>query len=124
MKLRMLGNSVRLRVTRSEFERVVAGEQVIERVGFPGDIEFEYALVVAHVPAIEARFDGGRVEIVLPPALAEGWRDPERVGIYGSVGIGSGRQLDIAVEKDYRCVGPVDEDQSDMFPNPAAPESC
>ena len=73
MKLRILGNSIRLRLTRGEVDRVCAGEWVEEstrfapapasalvyRVGPGGDIE-----------QTSASFSDGVVSVVLP---ASGW---------------------------------------------------
>jgi len=118
MKLRILGNSLRLRVTRSEFERIAAGEEVTESVAFAPGSRLRYGVVAGGVPEVTATFADRELRVVLPEAAVERWRDPSEVAIRAMRPAGGGEMLTISVEKDYQCIGPVEEDQSDMFPNP------
>lgn len=119
MKLRILGNSLRFRVTRNEFDRIVAGEEVGERVVFSPQSHLEYVVLAEDVPELGLSFTEGCLRVALPRALVERWRSPDEVGIRRSLANRAGGTLEVAIEKDYQCIGLTEEDQSDMFPNPA-----
>lgn len=115
MKLRLRGATVRLRVTRSEVERLAAGEVVVEEVPFAG-AALRYALGVADVAEIDARFERGRVDVRLPRARAARWLDSDEVGLSATQGT-----LGILIEKDFACLKPrAGEDDGDAFPHPLA----
>jgi hypothetical protein len=122
MKLRILGNSLRLRLTRGEVERVCAGEWVEEatrfapepapalayRIGPGGDIE-----------SARARLEGSTVSVELPATFLETWSSSQVVGCEARQALGADASLRILVEKDYKCLTPRDdEDQGDAFANP------
>lgn len=121
MKLRLRGNTLRLRLTRSEVDRVGAGGCVEEVTAFgprPAD-RLTYA-VESSVGAdrVCARLVGARITVELPAALAAAWATTERVALSAEQPItGSGDPLTILVEKDFACLDRRDED-ADAFPHP------
>jgi hypothetical protein len=118
VKLRIRGNSIRLRLRQGEVRRLETEGLVEERTDFGGGNYLIYALVAADVPAVAATFDGGRVVVRLPRDVAARWASTDAVGIEGSQPAGAG-PLKILVEKDFECIdAPADEPQDDAFPNP------
>jgi hypothetical protein len=119
MKLRIKGDSLRLRVAPSEVARLMGTGQIEETIhfGLEEDARLRYALEVADVDAITVRHEGSRIAVVLPTAMARGWVEGVEVGLYGSVGVSDG-WLEIAVEKDWACLDKGDGENSDAFPNP------
>ena len=121
MKLRIKGNSLRLRLTRSEVQRL--GEQgvVEDRVQFAPDQALVYRLSRdAQATQLAASFADGVIEVRVPERLAREWWDTDLVTLSDSRPIGDG-ELRIVVEKDFACVTPREgEDESDNFPHPAA----
>ena len=113
MKLRIRGDSIRLRLTRTEVAAVAQGQLVQEFTGFPGGIRFAYSLEPrADAAGISASFSDGRIVVALPLAQALAWANGD------SVTLQSGG---ILIEKDFACLKPrahEQEDESDMFPNP------
>jgi len=108
MKLRMRGNSVRLRLTRSEVAQFAETGLVEEAVTFPSST-LNYALRCNPSQAVTANLVAGQLTVIVPPALARQWTDTEEIGISAH---SSG--LDILIEKDFQCAhGPAD---SDAFP--------
>ena len=119
MKLRIRGNSIRLRLTRSEVRRLADNGTVEEWTDFGGGRRFGYGLRADDVPAPAASFDDRTVLVRLPRDAARRWADGDQVGIEGTQPVGGGATLKILVEKDFVCIdGPADENQDDAFPNP------
>src|SRR5512143_3626047 len=104
MKLRLRGNTLRLRITRSEVDRLLAGEVVAEVLPLAPN-PLTYALGVADVPAIAASFEGARLEVLVPRALARDWLGSERVGVDAEQTSG-GTPLHLLLEKDFACLTP------------------
>ena len=119
MKLRIRGNSIRLRLTRGEVERIAHGETIEEIVDlFP--MPFAYSLVVREAVKIEAVFDGGSLAVTVPEHQAAEWAKGDAVGMESD-----GSEVRILIEKDWACVKPrADEDESDMFDHPEASAVC
>jgi len=119
MKLRMQGNSLRLRLTRSEVENLRDKGEVSETVKFRSGAAFIYRLQThSGGDAVRADLAYGVISISVPTTTAERFAVSEEVGIYGYDG-----ELRISVEKDFRCLTrPSEEQEADAYPNPA--EQC
>ncbi|MGA9060387.1 MAG: hypothetical protein WB341_01850 [Terracidiphilus sp.] len=123
MKLRMKGNSLRLRVSRSELDRLMAGAGLEETIRFGPDPEafLTYALESdADVSTATVRYGQQRIAVVLGKHRLQTWNEPSQVGIYTSVPIGSEGLLELIVEKDFACLHSSAEENHDIFPNPHA----
>ncbi len=119
MKLRIRGDSLRLRLSQAELVRLRETGEVCDRIGF-GDRSLDYAIVRTDIDAPRARFDGDRIEVALPNAIAQMWVQTEQVGIEAEQVLPTGK-LRLLIEKDFKCLAPrADEDDSDAFPNPDA----
>lgn len=121
MKLRLLDDSIRLRLSRSE---VVAADEtgVVEgRTCFPDGSVFTFALEAfedgSRASAVYAR---DRMVVKLPASEISAWaNDDAAVSLSGELELAHGGPLKLLVEKDFRCLSPRDdEDQSDLFTNP------
>jgi hypothetical protein len=114
MKLRIKGNSVRLRLLRSEVERFAAEGVIADETLFGGS-KFRYSLrSSAETDRIEATFVDGEISIILPREHALEWANGEAVGTEAEQG-----ELSILIEKDFVCVDrPDDPDRADAYPNP------
>ena len=122
MKLRIRGDSIRLRLTESEIAQLGDTGKVDEMVEFgsmqPG---LSYQLHATNVDTIHARFEDNCVRVSVPKDAAEGWMHSDQVGIEGSQPLGDGRFLRILIEKDFACLTErLNEDETDAFPNPFA----
>ncbi|MEM7218803.1 MAG: hypothetical protein AAF515_10590 [Pseudomonadota bacterium] len=115
MKLRVRGNSIRLRLTQSEVGRILAGETVAERCEFVG-ASLGYSLGAADA-APGARLEGSAIDVRLPQSQLSAWGDsPTQVGIEVSDG-----PLSVLIEKDFACLDPrPGAEDADTFPNPKA----
>lgn len=122
MKLRIKGDSLRLRLTRSEVEQLAATGNVEDRIGFGGDSALVYRIKRDPQGAqLKASFAQGAIEVSVPAEAARQWCDSEEVGLSNAQN-NEGAGLRILVEKDFACLKPrTDEDESDQFPHPQAP---
>jgi hypothetical protein len=120
MKLRLQGNSLRLRLRQGEVRRLVERGIVEERTEF-GESAFVYALSVTDAADISANIRQNRIEISVPRGVARQWASGEEVGIEASQPTPGGKALRILVEKDFECIdAPPGESQEDAYPNPRA----
>lgn len=119
MKLRIKGNSIRLRLLRSEVERFAREGRISDEIQF-GDHSLRYSLVAsAYTQTTHARMEEDEIAVVIPRDEAARWTSSDDVGIKANQPIGNGEQLAILVEKDFACVGrPDDPDREDAFANP------
>ena len=116
MKLRIRGDSIRLRLTRGEVEELVAHGAVAETTRLPVGPAFGYQLRAdALGRAVTATFEAGVLGVAVPRAAAEAWAASEEVAIRGEVPV-AGVALTILVEKDFPCLTVRQgEDDSDAF---------
>ncbi|HLJ46821.1 MAG TPA: hypothetical protein VKU01_12470 [Bryobacteraceae bacterium] len=112
MKLRISGDSIRLRLSRSEVARFVASGEVEDSVHFGGGGELTYRLqAAASAEQPRATFDNGHIAVIVPQTDAQKWATTDQVGIEGD---------GIVVEKDFQCMHGDKERDADAFPNPMA----
>ena len=118
MKLRLQGNSVRIRLTRSEVERLRDTGLVEESVDFGSGEALAYRLQSRMEPGpARAEFRQGAVTVSVSTEAAQGWAGSDEVGIYAQSGA-----LTISIEKDFRCLTrPLDEQERDAYPHPGRP---
>ena len=114
MKLRIKGNSVRVRLTKSEVEKICT-DSILEESTLFGNNVFRYELRKDNLEKnLSAKFESGKISILLPSPLIQDWNINETVGFNRTTDDG----LDILVEKDFKCLDETTEDQSDNFENP------
>ena len=122
MKLRILDNSIRLRLTQSEVQKVSTDGLVRGRVRFAGSNSFDYVLESS--PATvrpEAHISNNVLTVRIPKLDIRQWADSDKISIDSEQVLDDGERLRILVEKDFHCLAPrTGEDESDMFPHPEA----
>jgi hypothetical protein len=127
MKLRIRGNSIRIRVSQLELHEIAQRGRVRDTIHFGDGVGLSYALESdADARAPRASYAADRISVVLPEATMRRWADSNQVSIEGEQALDGGETLRILVEKDFACLQPrPGEDESDMFPNPdAATKTC
>ncbi len=128
MKLRIKGNSIRFRLTQSEVEELGKRGQIEDTIEFGSPINEKliYALVLSGKGAeIAAKYDSGKIAVIIPQKIAGEWIKSDRTGIGGEQILGEDKSLKILIEKDFACLSErAGEDESDNFPNPNAGKEC
>lgn len=120
MKLRIRGNSIRLRLMQGEVKDLLVSGELIEKVDLLTG-EFGYALKTGS--DYYAEFSNGFLMVTLPVSVAQSWEESEHLGIDHFFDLPNGKKLRLLIEKDLECLTVRDhEDESDAFPNPK--KSC
>jgi hypothetical protein len=120
MKLRIKGDSLRLRVGPSEVQRLIASGRIEETIQFAPRAHLTYALEHSETAsALSVIQNPDEVIVTVPTTVARAWANGDEVGIYGTVPNGSGF-LDLAVEKDFACLDSTHAGNRDTYPNPKA----
>lgn len=124
MKLRIRGDSLRLRLSQGDVARLAEHGRVEQSTHFaPGDAGRLDCTLTAdpHVVALVAELEPRSIRVRLPVDLARLLTDTEEIGVRGEQDAGDGHSLAIVIEKDFECIAPrVGEPESDGFPNPRA----
>lgn len=115
MKIRISNNSLRYRLTRTEVERFAKEGSITETTKI-GEDEFTYILQRAATDKLKAVFKNNTITLSAPQHLAHEWTNTERVGFDNNGETG----LYLLVEKDFKCLDNITEDQSDNYENPLA----
>ena len=121
MKLRLLDDSIRLRLSRGDVDAANQQGIVEARTRFPDGSVFRFALEALPAgAAASAAFEGDRLIVRLPAAEISAWAaDDAAVSLHGELPLPQGDALRLLVEKDFQCItARDDEDQSDLFVNP------
>jgi hypothetical protein len=124
MKLRLLDDSIRMRLSRSEVDVANQSGVVEGQTRFPDGSMFRFALEADKGEAgPSAAYESDRMVVRLPASEIAAWAgDDTAVSLRGELDLPAGGPLRLLVEKDFQCVTPREgEDQSDLFTNP---QSC
>jgi hypothetical protein len=120
MKIRIKGNSIRIRLTQTEVKNFADNGFIEEATEFI-DNKLFYALAVStNVSELSAQMIGNKITLLVPENIAQNWIKTDLVGFENKFDLGNNKKLFLLVEKDFVCLDNTFEDQSDMFPNPNA----
>ncbi|RWY57502.1 DUF7009 family protein [Mucilaginibacter gilvus] len=112
MKIRIKGNSLRYRLTKSDVATLATNGFIEETTHF-GTQVLRYALRRGMVSSLSATFEDNTITIHMPDQMIEEWVHTDRIGFENS-----NSAMYLLVEKDFVCLDNVAEDQSDNYPNP------
>lgn len=120
MKLRILGDSLRLRLSKSDVETFAKTGRVSDVIRFGGGARMSYAL--EHSDAVEvlsASFAEAEVLVRMPTSMARGWADTDEITLQASQPLDGDDTLALLVEKDFKCAVPrAGEEDYDGFEHP------
>jgi hypothetical protein len=122
VKLRIDGDSLRLRLNRSDVERFRETGIRTESIRFGSGSELTYMLETSsQLTRIEVQYRQDCIRVLLPLNMAQEWASSDQVSLSRDSVEGSGPTL--LIEKDFQCLhgdrtNPSDD--ADAFPNPAA----
>lgn len=119
MKLRISGNSIRLRLSQSDVNILITEGEIIEKLNFPNPSPaFEYQLSILKSSDItHILFDGQKIIFEIPQLEINKWANSDQEGIYKTISIENNEDLNLQIEKDYKCLHKENE-TADTFPNP------
>jgi hypothetical protein len=114
MKIRIKGNSLRYRLTKSDVYRLSQEGYLEDKTDF-GKRELIYVIQKTTDTELSAFFNDNVICLQIPGTMITELASTDCVGFEGREG-----NLHLLVEKDFTCLDNVDEDQSDSYPNPLA----
>jgi Family of unknown function (DUF7009) len=119
VKLRVRGDTLRLRLVRSELDELVRTGAVADTIRFPLGRSLTYRLQVDPGADWSAVLDEQGIRVGIPREEASRWFRPDQVGCKSEVSLQGGGTLSLLIEKDFPClVERPGEDDSDAFPRP------
>jgi hypothetical protein len=111
LKLRIQGDSLRLRLTRQEVASLASAGAVECAIHFPGGQVLHYSVVSAGEMGVS--YANESIRVALPEAIVKRWNETNEVSIEGSVG-----STHVLVEKDFQCLHAEKDRDPDAFQNP------
>jgi len=115
MKLRIQGNSLRMRLTQGEVARVRDGGHVESFIEFTPGRSLIYLLESSPTAeTMSANFDGRAIRVTIPMEQMTDWVEGDQVGIEARSNTG----VELLVEKDFQCLHRSVEQEHDAFPHP------
>jgi hypothetical protein len=126
MKLRIKGNSLRLRISPSEMKQLLQSGRVEETIyfGVEDGARLTYALEhSALAEAITVRYRPQEVTVLISSREARDWAEGPGVGLYGTTVSGHG-PLELSIEKDFACLDKEQAENADTFPHPKQGVVC
>ena len=112
MKIRIKGNSLRYRLSKTDVQTFFNDGCLEEQTEFCGSI-LTYALQVYDSERLSANFENNKITVFVPELITTNWATTDKVGFNETAG-----SLYLLIEKDFQCLDNTAEDQSDNYPNP------
>src|ERR1700722_6125964 len=114
MKLRIQGNSLRLRLTQRKSPTCVIAGGSSRSLFSPGH-ELVYQLEgSSHAQSVDAAFDGQAIRVTVPTRVMTQWVESDQAGI----GASSSAGLQLLIEKYFQCLHVRGEQDLDAYANP------
>ena len=126
MKIRIKGNSVRLRLSQTELEEFADKGMVSESIVFGQNPiqKLTYSLISSGIEQVSARFSNNTIELFIPHNLSKEWSSSDMVSLQNNIKIDEQNSLNVLIEKDFQCLHKrPGEDEADNFPNPLAEQN-
>lgn len=122
MKIRIKGNSIRIRLSKSEVALFAQEGYLEEKTDF-GNNSLSYAVKSTEDKTMSAQFNDNAITLMVPQHLLQQWASTNLVSLEYNLPVNNENNLYLLLEKDFKCIDAVvTEDQSDYFENPS--KSC
>lgn len=114
MKIRIKGDSLRYRLTKSDVAALTNNGYLQEQTNFADQL-LVYALRTTDSDKLSAQYLDHTITLFIPEHMVTELIHTDRVGFEDKSG-----SLHLLIEKDFTCMDNTEEDQSDNYPNPLA----
>jgi hypothetical protein len=115
MKLRIKGNTIRVRLSETEVNLLSEGMPVIEETHFPSS-KLVYKIQPSSFDSVD--FIDNTVLVTLIQSEIDAWANTDEVTISKEISTLNNDILSILVEKDFKCLTVRPEDESELYTNP------
>lgn len=123
MKIRIKGNSIRYRLSKSEVATLCTSGSISETTSF-GTREFIYSIMsVADASDMTADFIDDQIVVSVPLDWITDWDTNAKIGFDAKQPLPDSNTLSILIEKDFTCLEERGEDETDLYPNPKLSQS-
>lgn len=118
MKIRILNNSIRLRLSQLEVQQLAQAEAIIGHVPFPDGASWTYQLQCEEQEELfKAQLSQNSIRISIAKKAGQAFEKSDLIGHEGILQTPDST-LKILVEKDFKCLTPRKEEESGLFENP------
>ena len=115
MKLRIQGNSLRLRLSQKEVSQLRDAGHIESCIEFAPECRLLYRLEVSfRAQSVTASLAGDTVRVTAPTHVIANWAESEQV----SIEVTSSSGLYVLIEKDFQCLHKPDHQDVDAYPHP------
>lgn len=119
MKLRILDNSIRIRLSKSEVELLSKKGEITANTPLPSS-NFTYSLESTE-SSFQVVHSSEGLKIQVPKETVSSWANSNRVGFRNTFELADGSKTSLLIEKDFKCLTDAsDSDQSDFYEHPYA----
>jgi hypothetical protein len=119
VKLRIHGNELRLRLNQAEVAQFSKTGFVEESIEFGPGARLAFSLEsLSDLKTPQALYQNGWIRIQIPGARATDWVTTDAVAIAGTHNLGTGKNLSILIEKDFKCLHSPEPQDPNAYPNP------
>ena len=123
MKIRILGNTLRIRVKMFETQALQNSGLIEEVLEFgPDDSDKLRFQVISGYENFAIEQHGTSIRIVVPKALINSWTTTDLVGFEEVITTSKGSEIKVLIEKDFACLDSDREYEEGSYPNPI--EGC
>ena len=117
MKLRILNNSVRLRLSQNDMDSLYNNKELIASCQLLNTTMHYSIALDLKLTNITADLVDQTILVTIPTSLFTQFYKSTDEGLYND-NKNELEHLKIAIERDFKCLTPRDEDESLLFPNP------
>jgi hypothetical protein len=115
MKIRIQGNSLRLRLSQREVALLRDRGRIESCIEFAPDCRLVYLLETSfRARAVTASLDGCAIRVTAPTHVIAEWAESQQVSIETTSASG----LQLLIEKDFQCLHKADPQDIDAYPHP------
>lgn len=118
MKIRIKGDSIRIRLTQSEVQTLSEKGMIMDTTNFETS-QFRYGVTLNNaIDNLKASFSDHTIMLEMPELEGRNWYSNDIITFDHTVKNTKGNELYLLLEKDFTCLDNTVEDQSDNYPNP------
>ena len=120
MKIRIQGNSIRYRLKQFEVEAFAEKGLLTEIISFGEEEQdqLRFILCTDSNDIFSLKKTASTIELSIPKTIAAKWVNSDSVGFEERVRANKGKEINILVEKDFKCLTRSDEEEAGSYPNP------
>lgn len=125
MKIRILGNTIRLRIKMFESD-VIREKGLIEEVCEFGPAESDKLRfqIVTGEDSFAIEQEQMRISIIVPRNVIETWTTTDQVGFEQEITTPKGKNISVLIEKDWACLDSDRDQEEGSYPNPLEDATC